>query len=153
MWITMFQQTTDGAGPYYCMLDQTGTAEKWTNLTVPVVSPGIQGASPCNNQNWEWPLEMPKNLKCTGEYGQLKKICMLKCFNDAPNGPFGGCVAFQQVESGPDMAKKPKSFETKPKCKGFQYRLPISDAQIRFLAGDDAIGPVAKQHIRDMLKQ
>ncbi|TGJ65748.1 hypothetical protein EYR41_009694 [Orbilia oligospora] len=152
LWVTMFQQTTDGAGPYYCMLDQAGKGEEWVNMTVPVVSPGIQGASPCNNQNWEWPLKLPQDLKCTGEYGALKNVCLAKCFNDAPNGPFGGCIAFQQVESGPDMDKEPRSFETNPKCRGFQYRLPISDGQIRFLAGDDSIGAVAKAYIRDMLK-
>ncbi|KAK6333158.1 hypothetical protein TWF718_010981 [Orbilia javanica] len=151
LWVNMFQQTTDGAGPYYCNLDQTGTGEKWSNLTVPIVAPGIQGANPCNNQNWEWSLQMPKKLKCTGTYGTLKNICMAKCYNDAPNGPFGGCIAFQQVETGPDVGIPPKTFETRPKCNGFQYRLPISDAKIRFLTGDESIGPRARQAIRDML--
>ncbi|KAK6533766.1 hypothetical protein TWF694_002697 [Orbilia ellipsospora] len=151
LWVTMFQQTTDGAGPYYCRLDQTGKATQWQNLTVPVNVPGIQGASPCNNQNWEWPLMLPKDMKCTGEYGKLKNICVARCQNDAPNGPFGGCIVFRQVDGNRVSNQKPPQFDPAPKCKGFQYKLPITDTQIRNLAGDDSIGPAAKKYIRDML--
>ncbi|KAF3912606.1 hypothetical protein AA313_de0204992 [Arthrobotrys entomopaga] len=151
LWINMFQQTTDGAGPYTCRLDQTGQANKWENLTVPVETVGVQGANPCQNLNWEWPLQMPDDLQCTGKYGDMDKVCIVRCQDDAPNGPFGGCVAFQQVEKGLQTQMTPPAFQKVQKCKGFQYKKPITAKQIRFLAGDDSISAENMQAIRDML--
>ncbi|EPS38760.1 hypothetical protein H072_7461 [Dactylellina haptotyla CBS 200.50] len=151
LWINMFQQTTDGAGPYTCRLDRTGTGFQWEKLTVPVETVGVQGANPCQNINWVWPLQMPDDLECTGTNGNTKNICIVRCQDDAPNGPFGGCVAFQKVEASARTVMRPPSFAKVQKCKGFQYKRPITDAQIRFLAGDDSIGARAKAAIRAML--
>ncbi|KAJ6264592.1 hypothetical protein Dda_0741 [Drechslerella dactyloides] len=153
LWINMFQQTTDGAGPYTCRLDQTGMATNWENLTVPVETVGVQGANPCNNIDWEWPLQMPEDLKCTGKYGDMDRVCIVRCQDDAPNGPFGGCVAFQQVDESDTTQMEPPSFQKVQKCKGFQYKTPMTDAQIRFLSGDAAIGEKNKAAIRAMLTE
>ncbi|KAF3905320.1 hypothetical protein AA313_de0200358 [Arthrobotrys entomopaga] len=157
LWINMYQQTTDGAGPYTCKLDQTGQGTNWQNLTVPVTTVGVQGANPCNDLSWVWPLQLPTDLKCTGKYkdentgAPSNRVCIIRCQNDAPNGPFGGCVPFEQVEKSRTTLMQPPSFEKVQKCTGFQYKKPLSDGSIRFLAGDYSIKPAAMAAIRAML--
>ncbi|KAK6499943.1 hypothetical protein TWF481_010299 [Arthrobotrys musiformis] len=100
------QVNEDGAGPFKCKLDQTGTADNfgaWQTLSRNIAgnAHSLNKGTIRSGNNWlEMPL--PKDLKCTGTYGNYKNVCMIRCENQAVNGPFGGCVPFQQVLPEPE---------------------------------------------------
>ncbi|KAF3189245.1 hypothetical protein TWF225_003000 [Orbilia oligospora] len=140
--VTMSQQNTDGGGPYMCQLDETGTGENFKPLDIVGKDcAGRYGANLCKNQDWYVGAILPKDLNCKGttigekKTDVLEKICMLKCYNDAPNGPFGGCIPIQQVEGKgamfPPLGKQ--DF-----CENGPWPgSPHSDKFLRFLAGND----------------
>ncbi|EPS38882.1 hypothetical protein H072_7368 [Dactylellina haptotyla CBS 200.50] len=109
--IDILQVNGDGAGPWVCYLDNAGKAQKpWTRLDMDTKAPygqvpGVQGLKFLPKSNLT-PIEhpfrvfMPANLKCTGSYGGMSDICMVRCQNNAPNGFFGGCIAIQVVNKG-----------------------------------------------------
>ncbi|RVD89737.1 uncharacterized protein DFL_000730 [Arthrobotrys flagrans] len=100
----------DGGGPFKCRVDTSGTgqnfdvkAHEFTGLEPirvwgPVLrtcnSPGGM-VKDCVGQKWFMLVKLPANLQCHGEYGRHKNICLIRCENEAVNGPFGGCVPFQ----------------------------------------------------------
>ncbi|RVD82325.1 uncharacterized protein DFL_006753 [Arthrobotrys flagrans] len=139
--VTMSQQNTDGGGPYMCELDESGTGESFTPLEIVGQDcAGRYGANLCKNQDWYVGAILPKDLDCKGttigekKTDVLRRICILRCKNDAPNGPFGGCIPFQQVD-GPGAKFPPLGKQNF--CKnGFWPGSPYSDKFIRFLAGN-----------------
>ncbi|KAF3923064.1 hypothetical protein ABW20_dc0105410 [Dactylellina cionopaga] len=153
LFVTMFQVNTDGAGPYTCRLDRTGGASNWERLANPVVSPGIQGASICGPQNWTIPLTMPSDLACTGSYGGMDNICMVRCQNDAPNGPFGGCIPVQLVKKTASTTLTLPKFDTNPPCKSHKYKKSLTYAQMYFLSGDPGLPAAAVKYLRAQLTE
>ncbi|RVD82070.1 uncharacterized protein DFL_009913 [Arthrobotrys flagrans] len=141
--VTMAQQNTDGGGPYMCELDESGTGESFTPLetTGGQDCVGLYGANLCKPQQWYIGAILPKNLNCRGTtIGEKKKevlerICMIRCKNDAPGGPFGGCIPVQQVEGRP--AKFPP-LDRQNFCRNgrWTYSGPYTDSTLRFLAGN-----------------
>ncbi|KAF3925779.1 hypothetical protein ABW20_dc0101339 [Dactylellina cionopaga] len=99
----VLQFNADGAGPYHCKLDMTGQATQWegTPLEVVVNVPGDGGFLNGENLKHKMVIKMPANLQCTGSYGGMERICIARCQNEAANGPFGGCIAFQQTPGSP----------------------------------------------------
>lgn len=90
----------DGAGPYTCDLDPTGNslgATGQTPLTVTNNVPGSNGFSQAKTQDFNMTVTLPADLDCTG--GSTGNICTVRCRNNALAGPFGGCVAVQQVDT------------------------------------------------------
>ncbi|KAK6533047.1 hypothetical protein TWF281_007208 [Arthrobotrys megalospora] len=55
--------------------------------------------------------QLPKNLNCKGETlnGEIKDLCLIRCENLASNGPFGGCLFFQQYRPPKKEKYKPKA--------------------------------------------
>ncbi|KAK6521130.1 hypothetical protein TWF506_001361 [Arthrobotrys conoides] len=104
-----FQINDDGAGPLQCFLNAKGDAMSWTGeLGIPrQPSSGPYSTWHGANQR-SWPVEvnLPAQFTCSGSYHGVNNICILKCQNFAPNGPFGGCIAFQQMD-GPAKPKEP----------------------------------------------
>ncbi|RPA74093.1 hypothetical protein BJ508DRAFT_333395 [Ascobolus immersus RN42] len=98
--MTLHQINADGAGPYRCTLDQTGTGQNFQNVEVATNVPGFLGLS-LGNSATDLPLvvTMPAGLACTGSMGGMENICMVRCQNQALAGPFGGCVPVQQVDA------------------------------------------------------
>ncbi|KAK6509352.1 hypothetical protein TWF481_004104 [Arthrobotrys musiformis] len=106
-----YQINLDGAGPFKCKISFHGDSKNWTRgLTVTkncpgdgksLFWPGIQ--KPC----W-FTIAMPSDMDCTGSYG-VKNICMVRCENNADNGPFGGCIPVEQIKpvAKPVVSKKP----------------------------------------------
>ncbi|KAF3176481.1 hypothetical protein TWF788_007967 [Orbilia oligospora] len=103
--IVNFQMDADGAGPFDCRVDLTGTGNNWSvplkvTKNCPgnahsILFPGKQ-LTPC-----KFEVAMPKQFECTGSYGtngNMKNICLVRCENKSKNGPFGGCVPIQLVE-------------------------------------------------------
>ncbi|KAK6541861.1 hypothetical protein TWF694_007638 [Orbilia ellipsospora] len=142
--VTMAQQNTDGGGPYSCEIDETGTGDHFK--PIPAVGGsdclGLYGANLCNNQDWYVGAIMPSDLKCTGtttgetDKTVLKNICMVKCTNDAPNGPFGGCIPVQQVDGS---AAKFPPLGRQNFCENGKWTASgaYTDKIVRFLAGND----------------
>ncbi|EGX47555.1 hypothetical protein AOL_s00083g63 [Orbilia oligospora ATCC 24927] len=102
-WIRMriHQVNEDGGGPFKCKLDQSGLSTNfgdWIPLTKNTPGDGHSISHHTARTGNLWlELPLPKDLKCSGTYGDRKNICMIRCENQAVNGPFGGCVPFQQI--------------------------------------------------------
>ncbi|KAF3936005.1 hypothetical protein ABW20_dc0110202 [Dactylellina cionopaga] len=102
----LHQINGDGNGPFRCGLDLTATAKKGTFTKELDIYTQIPGNNPVANTvvTTQFPLvvNLPKGLKCTGSFktteGVVKKnVCMMRCQNNATNGPFGGCIPFVLV--------------------------------------------------------
>ncbi|KAF3114633.1 hypothetical protein TWF569_000853 [Orbilia oligospora] len=102
--IVNFQMDVDGAGPFDCKIDLTGTGNNWSSpLKVTKNCPGnnISLHAPGRETPCKFEVAMPKQFECKGSYGangSMKNICLVRCENKAANGPFGGCVPIQQVQ-------------------------------------------------------
>ncbi|KAK6541050.1 hypothetical protein TWF694_008428 [Orbilia ellipsospora] len=96
--LTLHQVNGDGAGPFRCILDQSGTGNNFEKNLLPVTKQvaGLGGISAALIQNNLLILKLPSNMQCGGTYGAWPNICIVRCQNAASNGPFGGCVPIQQ---------------------------------------------------------
>ncbi|KAF3923693.1 hypothetical protein ABW20_dc0102079 [Dactylellina cionopaga] len=114
LFMTLHQINPDGGGPYTCLIDYGGKAEKWETITLKMIAnvAGVKGLNPFQLKQWPLTAQLPDNMRCTGTYGGANKICMVRCNNEAPNGPFGGCVPIQQV--GGDPPAPPPVVPVKP---------------------------------------
>ncbi|KAK6345309.1 hypothetical protein TWF718_007228 [Orbilia javanica] len=113
--ITTWQVNADGAGPFRCRLDETGTGKEFGDWLATDMQPG-PGAG---KEKWKsvWPhgnnkrhtlrVRIPGNVKCKAKYGNVENLCMLRCENFATNGPFGGCVPFQVIYPEPEIVAAP----------------------------------------------
>lgn len=99
--MTLHQVNGDGAGPYTCMIDATGTGTQWTAMTVTTNVDG--NARGRNNANAK--TDLPLNVAvaadqtCTGTVAGQSNVCMVRCQNPARAGPFGGCVPVQMANA------------------------------------------------------
>ncbi|KAK6544457.1 hypothetical protein TWF694_001152 [Orbilia ellipsospora] len=104
-WIQMgvYQVNDDGAGPFRCRIDATGTGNSFgawlpeaNYLIQPPGAAAYKGVnSPTNYQKHILKVRVPANVQCKAQYGKVSNVCILRCENSAPNGPFGGCIPFQ----------------------------------------------------------
>ncbi|KAK6337275.1 hypothetical protein TWF730_002681 [Orbilia blumenaviensis] len=100
--ITVWQVNLDGGGPFKCMIDYKAQAQQWTRQHLPVTGNCVGNAysirpvghpAPCDIE-----VTLPADMKCEGVHGAAKGICIVRCENNAQNGPFGGCVPVQQLQ-------------------------------------------------------
>ncbi|KAF2867588.1 hypothetical protein BDV95DRAFT_169951 [Massariosphaeria phaeospora] len=99
--MTVHQVNGDGAGPYTCMIDATGTGTQWTPMQV---TTNIEGSERGRNRDTEMqdlPLDVaiPADQQCTGTNAGQTNVCMVRCENPARAGPFGGCVPIQMANA------------------------------------------------------
>ncbi|KAF2469948.1 uncharacterized protein BDR25DRAFT_287544 [Lindgomyces ingoldianus] len=97
--MTLHQVNSDGAGPYTCMIDATGTGTQWTAIQVTQnVDGNARGRNP-DTQVMDLPLKaaIPADQTCTGTVAGQSNVCMVRCQNPARAGPFGGCVPVQMA--------------------------------------------------------
>ncbi|KAK6525168.1 hypothetical protein TWF694_005314 [Orbilia ellipsospora] len=114
--IQVHQVNQDGAGPYRCRVDQVGLGHgKWSGwLPIRTNVPGAPYSFRAEGTLHNYPLvvNIPANIKCGGRfrYGNVvfENLCMLRCENLAKNGPFGGCIPFQQIVPPAKPVAKPK---------------------------------------------
>ncbi|KAK6345769.1 hypothetical protein TWF718_007675 [Orbilia javanica] len=115
VFVTSYQVNEDGAGPFSCRLDTTGQATNW--VSVPVTN-NCAGSA----QSKRWPVvrqctftvNLPAKLGCSGNYPPHKNVCILRCQNQAPNGPFGGCIALREDPPKTTAPSPPKQTTTTP---------------------------------------
>ncbi|KAK6536872.1 hypothetical protein TWF281_001081 [Arthrobotrys megalospora] len=106
--LKIHQVNADGGGPYDCLLDDMGTGNEFP-IPLKIIGknvPGKKGISKYTLKKWKLIVQMPKNLSCSGTYNGAKNICMVRCHNTAPNGPFGGCIPVQLVAGKPKPPPK-----------------------------------------------
>jgi hypothetical protein len=97
--MTVHQVNSDGAGPYTCMVDASGTGANWQAATVTTNLPGNDRGRNRDTQMQDLPLtvSMPAGMTCTGTVAGQSNVCMVRCQNPARAGPFGGCVPVQMA--------------------------------------------------------
>jgi hypothetical protein len=95
--MTVHQVNSDGAGPYKCMIDSTGTGTNWTPVTVTQNLAGNDRGRNRDTQMQDLPLtvQIDAAQTCTGTVAGQSGVCMVRCENPARAGPFGGCVPMQ----------------------------------------------------------
>ncbi|POS86819.1 hypothetical protein EPUL_003274 [Erysiphe pulchra] len=99
--MTLHQVNGDGAGPYQCMIDSTGTGTGgWTKMEVATNVPGKNSRSKAKAQDFPLTAKVAADQTCTGNMGGMENVCMVRCNNAANAGPFGGCVPVQMVGAG-----------------------------------------------------
>lgn len=99
--MTVHQVNQDGAGPFTCDVDATGTGKSFQSMDVTQNVPGqnlpfIGSLSGTTTTNFKLVAQMPAGTKCTGTGG----ACLVRCRNAAIAGPFGSCVAVGNAGSG-----------------------------------------------------
>ncbi|KAK6497037.1 hypothetical protein TWF481_002015 [Arthrobotrys musiformis] len=100
--VMSYQINLDGGGPFTCRLDPTATGQNWRPVQVITNCPGD-----AHSLNWPgiqkhcwFKIAIPKDVNCRGVFGEKKgitDICLVRCQNQAANGPFGGCIPVQQI--------------------------------------------------------
>nr|QGP74441.1 EWCA8 [Podosphaera xanthii] len=99
--MTLHQVNGDGAGPYSCMIDSTGTGTGgWTKMEVATNVPGKNSRSKAKAQDFPLEAKIAADQTCTGSMAGMDNICMVRCNNEANAGPFGGCVPVQMMSGG-----------------------------------------------------
>ena len=97
--MTLHQVNGDGAGPYTCMIDATGTGTQWTAIQVTQNVDGNARGRNNANAKTDLPLKaaIPAGQTCNGTVAGQENVCMVRCENPARAGPFGGCVPVQMA--------------------------------------------------------
>jgi len=100
--MTLHQVNGDGAGPYDCMIDSTGTGTGgWTKMEVATNVPGKNSRSKAKAEDFPLTAKVAADQTCTGSMGGMDNVCMVRCNNKANAGPFGGCVPVQMASAAP----------------------------------------------------
>ncbi|KAI0995336.1 hypothetical protein K3495_g12846 [Podosphaera aphanis] len=103
--MTLHQVNGDGAGPYDCMIDSTGTGTGgWTKMEVETNVPGKNSRSNAKAEDFPLTAKIAADQTCTGTVGDMQNVCMVRCNNGANAGPFGGCVPVQMMAAGSNAA-------------------------------------------------
>ncbi|KAK6523063.1 hypothetical protein TWF281_002486 [Arthrobotrys megalospora] len=143
--IKVHQLNADGGGPFRCRVDQTGTANgPWTWLTVAKNIPGNKfSVNKYRLKRWEMLVKLPKTLDCTGSVNGHQNICVVRCENNARNGPFGGCIPFQQwkppvPQPQPTPVPEPEVEEVPPEAE--EEEVPEDYAPVEDDEGSDYDG-------------
>lgn len=104
--MTLHQVNGDGAGPYECMIDSTGTGSQWTKMQVTTNIPGQRSRSRAKATDFPLTAKVAADQTCTGTAGGMEGVCMVRCNNAARAGPFGGCVPVQMAGTNATAAAK-----------------------------------------------
>ncbi|KAF2398290.1 hypothetical protein EJ06DRAFT_538861 [Trichodelitschia bisporula] len=97
--MTLHQVNGDGAGPYTCMIDATGTGTNWQAIKVTTQAPGNNGNNRATAKSDQaLTAAIPADQTCTGTVAGQSNVCMVRCQNPARAGPFGGCMPVQLVQ-------------------------------------------------------
>ncbi|KAK6503903.1 hypothetical protein TWF481_008903 [Arthrobotrys musiformis] len=129
------QINQDGAGDQRgllkCRIDSQGNAKQFpvtlevrnhVSAQYPPCVGDAYGVSWHHNRECYIELILPKNLGCAGEYKYkkggkehvVKKVCMIRCENNAVNGPFGGCIPVREKDVPAPPPKPPVAPPPKP---------------------------------------
>ncbi|EFP87592.2 hypothetical protein PGT21_004595 [Puccinia graminis f. sp. tritici] len=84
-----------GSGPFICGVDTNANGNNFATIPVTVNVPANAAA---NGKPLDYSLEaqLPQGTKCQG--GADGQTCIVRCTNANAGGPFGGCMAFTQMQ-------------------------------------------------------
>jgi hypothetical protein len=164
--MTVHQVNGDGAGPYKCMIDATGTGTgtNWQPITVTQNLEGNDRGRNRDTQMQDLPLtaSIPAGQTCTGTVAGQSNICMVRCENPARAGPFGGCVPVQMAgaAAGNATAAAPAAAAAAPAAVAPVAAAPAAAAPAAaapvaaapVAAAPVAAAPVAHLPLRSLLK-
>ncbi|AEO59879.1 hypothetical protein MYCTH_2308497 [Thermothelomyces thermophilus ATCC 42464] len=128
--ITIHQVNADGAGPYFCDLDESSNTGVFThNLTVTNNVPGSNGLSQVQAKDFNITVALPDNLNCFG--ASTGNVCTVRCRNNAQAGPFGGCFAVQQTDNTPlPAANQPSDIKTEDTLDKINFEVASNQAAL-----------------------
>ncbi|KAF3933023.1 hypothetical protein ABW20_dc0105879 [Dactylellina cionopaga] len=94
--IKVHRVNQDGAGPFRCRIDSDGQGKYGADLEI-IGQVSGNGGIECCKDLWKFDLKVkiPADQQCNVKSGGKENICIIRCENGAPNGPFGGCIPFQ----------------------------------------------------------
>ncbi|POS82091.1 hypothetical protein EPUL_006358, partial [Erysiphe pulchra] len=76
--MTLHQVNGDGAGPYKCMIDSTGTGKGgWTKMEVVTNVPGKNSRSKAKATDFPLTAKVAADQTCTGNMGGMDNVCMV----------------------------------------------------------------------------
>ncbi|KAK6523844.1 hypothetical protein TWF281_001812 [Arthrobotrys megalospora] len=109
MKLTLHQINQDGGGPFKCKIDETGVGQlNWRWVKVSQNVPGNKySINKYKLKRWTLTLHLPKDLNCKGSNSGKDNLYLIRCQNAAQNGPFGGCIPFEQYRPPPPEPAKP----------------------------------------------
>ncbi|PQK09562.1 hypothetical protein BB8028_0001g16310 [Beauveria bassiana] len=145
--VTIHQVNADGAGPFFCDLDQTSnTGLNLQNLTVLDNVPGSNGLSQAKTQAFDIRVVMPDDLNLTG--GSTGNVGTVRCRNNAVAGPFGGCFPVQQTDKEPTV-NSPNQIGTQQELKAVLDQVQVNQADFSksVQANKEAGSNEAKQNL------
>ncbi|CAG8978184.1 hypothetical protein HYALB_00013176 [Hymenoscyphus albidus] len=105
--MTLHQVNGDGAGPYDCMIDSTGTGTQWQKIQVTQQVPGTNSRSKAKATDFPLTVKIPADQTCTGTAAGETNMCIVRCNNAARAGPFGGCVPMQMPSANTTAGAAP----------------------------------------------
>ena len=79
--LQMHQVNGDGAGPYTCGIDPSGTGSKFIDMVVTKNVPGAFGLSATRQTSFDMQVKVPDNIDCVG--GSDGQTCVVRCRNAA----------------------------------------------------------------------
>ncbi|KAK6517512.1 hypothetical protein TWF281_004164 [Arthrobotrys megalospora] len=132
--IWILQVNADGAGPFRVNIDPNGDGNYpwgWRDNS----EFDSLGANGPESVRWDtvgqlhtikW--RVPKSLKCYGQSGNMKNICIIRIENTAKNGPFGGCLPIHITDQAPDPVPEPPAGEPKPEPYVYVIDKPVEKA-------------------------
>ena len=82
--MTLHQVNQDGAGPYKCEIDTTGTGDNFQPLTVTTNVPGAGGNSGARAQDFPLAVAIPEGITLTG--GPTGNVGLIR------KDPYGGVI-------------------------------------------------------------
>lgn len=83
---------TLGAGPFTCGIDTDANGNNFATIPVTVDVP----KNVTKPTDYSLEAQLPNGMKCQG--GADGQTCIIRCINGATKGPFGGCMAFTQLQ-------------------------------------------------------
>ncbi|KAH7134920.1 hypothetical protein B0J11DRAFT_478218 [Dendryphion nanum] len=143
--MTLHQVNGDGAGPYKCMIDATGTGTQWTPIQVTQNVAGNARGRNNDQQMQDLPLAaaIPAGQQCTGTVAGQSNVCMVRCENPARAGPFGGCVPVQMANAAvaPAAAAPAGTAGTAPAANAAAPAVPAANANAGAVPAANAAAP------------
>ncbi|KAK9445702.1 hypothetical protein VB005_00816 [Metarhizium brunneum] len=96
--MTVFIVNTDGSGPYFADIDEKSNVGIFRELGKVDGIDGKNGIQRNAFTAFDVQIPLPTDMKCEG--GKDLNACTLRIRNLADAGPFGGCVALQDITKG-----------------------------------------------------
>ncbi|ORY84780.1 hypothetical protein BCR37DRAFT_377539 [Protomyces lactucae-debilis] len=136
--LQMHQVNGDGAGPYQCEIDETGTGSTFVKVKVLKDVPGAAGLSATRQTSYDMKIQLPSVLACQG--GSTGRVCVMRCRNSAFAGPFGGCFAVSQTDTEGRKDMSPSGVKTKAKIEAIEKQKVEAAAQLGAMKMTNLVG-------------